>query len=504
MQVITWTHRERPRTGILSDAASALCRALTIRRKVPVGVVLICILLITGCGGSGSSPSSSLNSQTPPSTGNQPPSTGNKWTWVSGFNLVNQPGAYGEQGTPASSNVPPPRYGSATWTDASGKLWLFGGTTAATAGSGTYFNDLWKFSDGQWTWVGGSNTVNQPGVYGTLGVAAAGNIPGARSNAVTWTDKSGDVWLFGGLGLDAAGQSESLNDLWRYSGGEWTWMGGPQITTPGTPGSYGTKGVGAATNIPGGRSDAVAWKDDSGNFWLFGGMGEDSVGNWGELSDLWTYSNGQWTWVSGANTINEPGVYGALGTPDPANAPGARKDASAWMDASGNVWLFGGSYTQHMGTSATLALLNDLWKLSNGQWTWMGGSDQPNQPSVYGKQGIASTANSPGARSLAAAWADAAGNFWLFGGCCSMWANDLWKYSNGQWTWVGGSQANSPGTYGTIGVASSSNIPGSRIGAATWTDHSGNLWLFGGSGNDSTGTSTASFGSLNDLWKYQP
>jgi len=460
-------------------------------RRAVFGLVSLCILVITGCGGSGSSSTS-----TPPNSP-APSSSGNEWTWVSGSNLADQSGSYGQQGTPSSSNVPPARYAAATWTDASGNLWLFGGASAPTSASDTYYNDLWKFSDGQWTWVSGSNTTNQPGVYGTIGVPAPGNVPGGRSNAVTWTDSSGNFWLFGGLGLDAAGMGEELNDLWRYSNGEWTWMGGPQTTITGTPGIYGAKGVAAASNIPGGRSDAIAWTDNSGNFWLFGGLGEDSVGNWGYLNDLWKYSNGQWTWVSGSNIINQSGVYGTLGTPNPLNVPGARRDASAWVDSSGNLWLFGGNYNQPTGT---LHQLNDFWKFSNGQWTWMGGSDQPDQPGVYGTKGIASSTNMPGARSGAAAWVDASGNFWLFGDSGSPWPNDLWKYSNGQWTWIGGSQASSPGMYGTLGIVSSSNTPGSRQWAATWTDHSGRLWLFGGEGNDSKGT----FGYLNDLWEYQP
>lgn len=40
-------------------------------------------------------------------------------------------------------------------------------------------------SANQWTWVGGSSTVNQSGVYGTLGTPAAGNIPGSREYAVS-------------------------------------------------------------------------------------------------------------------------------------------------------------------------------------------------------------------------------------------------------------------------------------------------------------------------------
>jgi len=452
----------------------------------------LCVLLIVGCGSSGTS-----FFQSPPST---PPSTSNQWTWVSGSNLANQSGAYGQQGTPATSNAPPGRYGAATWTDASGSLWLFGGTTAPTSSSDTYFNDLWKFSGGQWTWIGGSNTTNKPGVYGTLGVAASTNIPGGRTNAVFWTDSSGNFWLFGGLGLDANGNSEVLNDLWRFGSGQWTWMGGPKTTVTGTPGTYGTKGAAAAGNIPGGRSDAMGWIDPSGNFWLFGGMGEDSVGTPGYLNDLWKYSNGQWTWVGGSNMVQQAGVYGTMGVPASTNIPGGRIDGATWVDASGSLWLFGGSYNQPMGT---LRGLNDLWKYSNGQWTWMGGSDQPDQSPVYGTQQIAAQTNNPGIRAGASSWVDSSGNFWLFGGGRS-WPNDLWKYSNGQWTWVDSSKAYSGGTYGTLGVASASNIPGSRMWGGTWIDHSGHLWLFGGQGFDSAGITPQSYGYLNDLWMYQP
>ena len=48
--------------------------------------------------------------------------------------------------------------------------------------------------------MGGSSTVpganaGQAGVYGTLGTAAAGNLPGGRTLASTWTDSSGNLWV---------------------------------------------------------------------------------------------------------------------------------------------------------------------------------------------------------------------------------------------------------------------------------------------------------------------
>jgi hypothetical protein len=48
--------------------------------------------------------------------------------------------------------------------------------------------------------------------------------------------------------------------------------------------------------------------------------------------------------------------------------------------------------------------------------------------------------------------------------------------------------------------ASASNAPGDRTAAVSWTDSSGNFWLFGGYGYDSTGA----LGQLYDLWRFQP
>ena len=75
----------------------------------------------------------------------------------------------------------------------------------------------------EWTWVSGSNVGNAKGVYGTLGVAAASNVPGNRMNAVSWIDSSGNLWLFGGVG-----SSSPTNDLWEFnpSTKQWTWMSG--------------------------------------------------------------------------------------------------------------------------------------------------------------------------------------------------------------------------------------------------------------------------------------
>lgn len=151
----------------------------------------------------------------------------------------------------------------------------------------------------EWAWEKGAATVNPDPVYGTLVVPAASNTPGGRQLPLTWADVSGNLWLVGSYAFQNTGKTYSLmNDFWKHSSGEWTWMGGSNIG--GQSGTYGTLNSPAADNIPGARYEAVSWTDASGNFWFFGGNGYDSVGTQALLNDLWKYSNGEWTWMSGA------------------------------------------------------------------------------------------------------------------------------------------------------------------------------------------------------------
>jgi N-acetylneuraminic acid mutarotase len=277
--------------------------------------------------------------------------------------------------------------------------------------------------------MSGANVGGQSGTYGTLGTAGSSNVPGARAFAVSWTDGSGNLWLFGGYGFGSAARDTNvLNDLWKYSVGEWTWMGGSNVVSQ--PGIYGTRGTPAPNNVPGARQNAVSWIDTSGNLWLFGGFGVDSTGTVSVQNDLWKYSAGEWTWMSGSDVASEPGTYGTQGIAASNDVPGARYYSVGWTDTSGNFWLFGGIGLDSNGSDGNL---NDLWKYSAGEWTWMSGSNVVDQVGTYGTQGTAASNNVPGAREQAFAWNDASGNFWLFGGVGYDSAgnlnalNDLWK-----------------------------------------------------------------------------
>ena len=247
--------------------------------------------------------------------------------------------------------------------DNAGNLWLFGGIGYDSAGSGGWLNDLWKYSpaSGQWTWISGSETAGARSVYGSQGVAAIGNVPTGLFDGVAWMDASGNFWIFGGDGKDFSDNSGYLNDLWKYNlaTGQWTWVSGTRQAS--APGSYGTLGTTAASNLPGANISATAWTDASGDLWFFGGFGPDAAGNLGLLNDLWKYSPslGQWTWVGGGAHDNQAGVYGIEGTPASSNLPGSRGTLISWPGATGHVWIFGGYGVDSTGAQG---YLNDLWE----------------------------------------------------------------------------------------------------------------------------------------------
>lgn len=417
-----------------------------------------------------------------------------QWTMVSGSSTAGQNGIYGTKGTPAPANTPGARDGAVSWTDMSGNLWIFGGFRFDPDGL-SYFNDLWRFDGSKWTWISGSNITNQTGIYGSKGAPTAANTPGSRHDAVSWTDRNGNLWLFGGYGYDTNDIVGTLNDLWKFDGSNWTWVSGSNSVNQ--SGNYGTNGIPSPNNTPGARNGAAAWTDQSGNLWLFGGRGFFSGGII-MLNDLWKYDGNNWTWVSGgSNLSNQTPIYGSRGVSATTNRPGSRDGAVSWTDRSGNLWLYGGLGYGSNGTG----YLNDLWKFDGSNWTWVSGSNIIDQAGSYGAKGTPTTTNVAGARYHAVSWIDGSGNLWLFGGSgydnngSSGYLNDLWKFDGVNWTWVSGSNSiNSNLTPSWAYMASA------RYHAVSWIDGGGNLWLFGGNGYDSNG----GVGYLNDLRLYLP
>jgi len=200
---------------------------------------------------------------------------------------------------------------------------------------------------------------------------------------------------------------------------------------------------------------------------------------------------GVWTWVGGDSTTGVLPRYGTRGVPDSNNTPGGRSGATFAVADDGTVWLFGG----RIGA----AVRNDLWRLQDGVWTWIAGSDQPDPPGTFGVKGVPDPNSMPAGRLGGVGWVDDRGDLWLFGGNMAAFehkrADDLWRFDGSQWTWMAGdSTANRAPSYGERGVAHQNNTPGARSEmGASWTDAQGRRWLFGSDGTHA---------GRGDLWRH--
>lgn len=369
-----------------------------------------------------------------------------------------------------------------------------------------------------WTWLKGTKGTPKFGSYGTRGVADTGNVPGFRTGESTWTDSVGNVWMFGGRG-NSRNATGLLNDLWKFNKatGTWAWISGDQDVNQ--FGTYGQKGIPAASNTVRSRAYANTWMDTNGNLWLYGGEGYDNYTvNTPPiyLSDLWKFDirGSVWTWMGGDTTYKFRTVYlpvwGTKGVGTSSVSPGSKIYSSTWSDKDNNLWLFGG---QNIGVSE-FAVTNGLWKYSitTSLWTWVSGESTGSQEGNYGTKGVAAPSNVPCAREMAKSWANANGDLFVFGGRYrespypTRYLNDTWQYSTktGLWTWLSGNISTPPNPinplnplpdYGVKGIASANTQPGARAGSVKWVDSAGNMWLYGGMRNT---------GYYNDIWKFSP
>lgn len=361
-----------------------------------------------------------------------------EWTWISGSNFPGALPVYGTQGMPSSLNTPGARgWGALSWTDNNGNFWLFGGWGVDANGTQGCLNDLWKFDPVtlEWTWMSGSQLMNDPGSWGTIGISSITNQPNARNeNNCSWTDNDNNLWFYGGLNVGWS----AYNDLWKFDTGinEWTWMWG--TATPNLPPDFGTKGVESSSNDPGGRFSYTKFNDGNGNFYLFGA----GTAYTNELyADVWKYnlSVGKWTWVGGKNVQNFAGSYIDSCAKDTFNIPNAKYEIRAsWPDDCG-FWFFGGAGTSSNPDS--YPFYNDLWyyNLNENTFTWVNGKGNSN-PYSYGNYGIKNTPsalNSVSSRIGSSSWEDNSGNLWLFGGLFwdTIGMND-WKFKNDLWKYV--------------------------------------------------------------------
>lgn len=296
---------------------------------------------------------------------------------------------------------------------------MFGGNTG-TESDPVYSDETWEFSGSALTW-----TKKTPA-----------HSPSARAFAAACYDAGTPrMLLFGGISV-----AGSLNDLWSWSGTDWT-----QITYTGAPGvRYG------AAMAYAGSSKVV----------LFGGI--NSSGTY--LSDTWelattvftqkvssapsarafhamTYNGSiavlfggattggtllsdTWTWTAGS-----PGAWADVTPALPADSPAARKCHGMYYDGT-DVCIFGG-------VSAT-ARLNTVYKFHSSAWSL-----------------VTTTGTAPSTRQSAGVAYDSGNSkMFVFGGADSNPKSDVLALTGTAWTTAATTgatcftiAASSPGTW---------------------------------------------------------
>ena len=322
-----------------------------------------------------------------------------EWTWEAGSRSAG--------GSTANASQPVARCCSQSWTASAiggaPKLYLFGGSSDAFVGDFWYL-DPSRPRDG-WRNIpsGGSRLPNSGG---------NATIPSARSYAVTWTrvrtNKSDELWMWGGFGCNASGDVDGhlLSDMWSWTVGESAW----------TPRAQGD------ASRPGPRNWANFWSVDGGaTLYVHSGMG-GPLTPWGgftePFSDMWRFDvdNAQWTNVYDY-TKSAPAVQYGGDTPSPgyrSNAYTADDGASSRPAAA--LWLYGGEggIAVH-GDAKKIAVdgdFQDVWRFDLAAQRWahvvgprtaMGGpphigcSSNATQAClpVYGTKGVPSRASLP-------------------------------------------------------------------------------------------------------------
>ncbi|MCL5445114.1 MAG: hypothetical protein M1121_03505, partial [Actinobacteria bacterium] len=211
----------------------------------------------------------------------------------------------------------PIRGGAAIAYDGStGQLILFGGLTGNCScfPDGTVLNDTWNWNGNAWVQLHPATS------------------PSVRSNAsLTYDPGTGQLILFGGMGMGAAGDP----------GGTWDWNGSNW------------ERLHPATSPPVRAGAAMVYDASANRLILFGGFGLRNL-----LADTWSWDGSNWNRVFSAQN------------PSPRYAP-----TMAYDPTTQSIVLFGGLDVNNNA-------LGDTWSWSNGAWSRLTPPSNP-PPSAY-------------------------------------------------------------------------------------------------------------------------
>ena len=310
------------------------------------------------------------------------------------------------------------RMGGVTW-NANGRLWLFSGVGSIEESAS--LTDMWSYHLDANIWKRISMRADESEI-----------VPSGRETPATWAEQDA-LCMYGGAIKNIA-SSEFLQFDTRME--EWI------AKAPSDPGA-----------TPGVRSGSVAWQDETGRAWLFGGIGKAADGNLNVLGDLWSYSSDRKTWQR--EQVNQSN----------GKLPQPRTHMSSCQSTK-SCWIFGGLIRSESGRA-----LSDLWSLDKDSGVaqqWWDGTN---------------STSGPGIRTGATLFCDRSENIYVFGGMDANTRdlhNDIWRFETSSREWE----------------RLSCSGPSPRTQASAWIDAGHRLWLFGGYGVNARDE----VGLLADFW----
>ncbi len=378
----------------------------------------------------------------------------------------------------------------------------FGDTLYAGLGSTANDAEVWSWNGSTWTKIGGDSlnsgwTTNFEYVYqmtndGTNLYAGLGLTAGDAEvwswNGSAWTRIGGDAvnssWanstfetvtgllyqgstLYVGLGSNAGDA-----DVWSYTGGTWTQIGGDGLNSSWAVSTY--EGV-------------YSLRGDGTN--VYAGLGATAGDN-----EVWSWNGSAWTKIGGdginsgfTNTHTIVSTLSYVGTTLYAGLTGA-VSSEVWA-YSGGVWTqVGGNYYNHSwgffnlqsvesmttysdklyaGTGVTVAGNALVWEFDGSTWTLIGG------------QGVNSSWTGKTYESVTSMISDG-GNLYVGLGSS---ANDaeVWSWNGSTWTKIGGDSLNSGWTTNYESVLSMAVYQGDLHVGLGLSANDAEVWRWNGS-----------------------
>lgn len=397
---------------------------------------------------------------------------------------------------------------------------VMGGNLYAGLGTGANDARVYRWNGSTWTWVGGFGvgapynafTTGYEQVYSMTNDGAnlfvgLGNTAGDgdvwRLTGTTWTQIGGDGlnsgWaaalyeyslsleelggaIYAGLGT-TAGEAE----VWRFSAGAWTKIGGDTVNTSWDSSSY--EGVYSMTN-------------DGTN--IYAGLGSTAGDN-----EVWRYNGTSWTKIGG-DTVNSSFTNTHLYVDSLVYTDNTLYAGITGTAASGEVWSYngstwartGGNHINHswgffniqnvesmtvygdylyVGTGNTVAGNATVWRFDGSEWDIVGGQGLNSSWPAGTYENVMSMASMGG--NLYAGLGTGSGD------------GEVWRYNGSTWTQVGGDSLNGGWAAGFDEVYALASFGGNLYAGLGNTATEAEVWRY----NGTTWTKIGGDG-LNSSW----